>query len=781
MKFSQSSSVLSSSANTKSVLLSVFQSEPQYDVFNKNTLVAYTTADQLPSQFKIDQQVQQRVLVKENSVSALPFAAMIHPEILSAIATEDIASSATSSGTIRLVLDLRSNVDLDAFKARTVEDLKKVVPEMQFMRDYAKDSSDALLQAAFPENGAASRFDNVAFPASSTNTGRIAVDVTFNANEAASLFYLSFYFVNTHDVAFVSRRPEDHPLASDEAAFIQRGVYVDGTCNTLDYQNLYGEGEFIGLADTGLDLTSSYLYSTDSPYCQDKNGDRLEKCGGIDTLKDVLAATGSDGVKYSAEARTVARYDAYADNVEAAADGHGTHLAGVIVGRANPSKSFTQCSDEPAKPVKHAHTGGVAVASKIVFYDIGNGKNSNLNPPVEDYSKMFTNAQKIGANVFTVAFGAVTSNSEYSGLYTAAATDVDKFMAENDQVLVVAAAGNSGLTEVASPAISKNALAVGSLAGSGYAVAQSSSGGIQLDGRLKPDVLAIGQYVYSAASTGTESEVTLSHCGVVEKSGTSIAAAIVSGAAALVRQYFRLGKNPGTVGNDLSLKSNLWGSTVKAVLIAGSFPVDGSNPRQGFGGVILRNVLPFENDNSIDLQVYQETVSNNVEIMKTVSVQASDEPLIVSLAWTDPPAALGARNVVINQLELEVTYITNGKTWSTIAVPQPGNAKRVRIAKPGAGTYTVSVKGAFVIDTQKFSLVITGILESTDRTEPLCCAVASFPGVGGCLSLDAVICIIFAAIIVVVLIVAGLYLCCRQRQNNDDKAKNQNDDEIHPL
>ena len=56
-------------------------------------------------------------------------------------------------------------------------------------------------------------------------------------------------------------------------------------------------------------------------------------------------------------------------------------MAGVLVGRVNPSKGFTKCLDEPAKSVEHAHSGGVAVAAKIVFYDIGNGKDADLNPP----------------------------------------------------------------------------------------------------------------------------------------------------------------------------------------------------------------------------------------------------------------------------------------------------------------------------------------------------------------------------------------------------------------
>ena len=106
-------------------------------------------------------------------------------------------------------------------------------------------------------------------------------------------------------------------------------------------------------------------------------------------------------------------------------------------------------------------------------------------------------------------------------------------MASNNNALVVVAAGNGHSSLVTSPAISKNAITVGSASGSGSAVSSFSSGGTQPDGRQKPDVVAIGEHVYSAASRGTEATPEPSHCGVVERSGTSIATALVSGAAAM--------------------------------------------------------------------------------------------------------------------------------------------------------------------------------------------------------------------------------------------------------
>ena len=79
-----------------------------------------------------------------------------------------------------------------------------------------------------------------------------------------------------------------------------------------------------------------------------------------------------------------------------------------------------------------------------------------------------------------------------------------------------------------------------------------------------------------------------------------------------VRQYFQQGFYPsGEKSDDGEFRKDLWGSTVKAVLIAGATPLTdvdvggrlGTN--EGYGSLILNNVLPFKDDNNIDLHVTQ--------------------------------------------------------------------------------------------------------------------------------------------------------------------------------
>ena len=87
--------------------------------------------------------------------------------------------------------------------------------------------------------------------------------------------------------------------------------------------------------------------------------------------------------------------------------------------------------------------------------------------------------------------------------------------------------------------------------------------------------------------------------------GTSMAAPLVAGAAALVRQYFQDGMYPS--GAPISSNSfNPSGPLVKAVLIAGAAGLSGYEPdtglplapppsfRQGYGRLQLSNSLPLQ-------------------------------------------------------------------------------------------------------------------------------------------------------------------------------------------
>ena len=120
-------------------------------------------------------------------------------------------------------------------------------------------------------------------------------------------------------------------------------------------------------------------------------------------------------------------------------------------------------------------------------------------------------------------------------LYEAGATDVDRYTAKQDEMLVLVAAGNdgtNGLGSVGAPGTCKNCLTIGaSLAGNAGQLGTFSSRGPTVDGRIKPDVVTIGGKMVSASSVTSEST-----CETTTMTGTSMACPHVAAAAALVRQ-----------------------------------------------------------------------------------------------------------------------------------------------------------------------------------------------------------------------------------------------------
>jgi subtilisin family serine protease len=100
-------------------------------------------------------------------------------------------------------------------------------------------------------------------------------------------------------------------------------------------------------------------------------------------------------------------------------------------------------------------------------------------------------------------------------------------------------------------------------------IADFSSRGPMEDKRIKPDVMAPGTGITSAASDGSLSSTNeCSSTDVVEMSGTSMATPIVAGAAGIVRQYFEEGRLMNGMRDALAKRSfSPSAALVKALII----------------------------------------------------------------------------------------------------------------------------------------------------------------------------------------------------------------------
>jgi len=234
------------------------------------------------------------------------------------------------------------------------------------------------------------------------------------------------------------------------------------------------------------------------------------------------------------------------------------------------------------------------------------------------------------------------------------------------------------------------------------------------DGRIKPDVTAIGSSVVAPTANNDASYSSWA--------GTSFSTPAVAGVGILLEQV----QNENTNG------SSYLRSDMMRALLTHTANESGDNPgpdyKFGYGLVDAfraAETLLNVNENSI----LQNQILNNGET-KTIQVTANGEPLKVSIAWLDPAGTplpqvvLNDRTpMLINDLDLRVvggsnTYFPwklNPDDPSAAATQEDNtvdNLEQVWIENPIAGqqyTINVSHKGTLTNNSQNFALVITGV------------------------------------------------------------------------
>lgn len=431
-------------------------------------------------------------------------------------------------------------------------------------------------------------------------------------------------------------------------------------------RGLAGEGQTIGLADSGLDTGSMGNLHPD-----------LESLPGRKPRVIML--------------KSWAGVETPADTV-----GHGTHMAGTLVGSGEASGG------------KYA---GLAPGASLYFQGIVD-EEDNLAPPL-DLRELFQPAYEAGVRVHVNGWG------RKQNTYNSSAAQVDEFIFNHPDFLAIFAAGNSGprVGSLTSEANSKNALTVGAsmsprpafdnVAGDTTMVAGFSSRGPAEDGRIKPELVAPGTNIISAASRVVNDHLP-GRPEYTSMRGTSMASAVAGGAAALLRQYFQ--EHAGIKEPSAAL--------MKATLINGARRLDGAPPAAGFGLLDLGSTVIALENNLFELVDNREGVSTGESITFSREITRSGAPLKVTLAWTDPAAVPGADPALVNDLDLEV-IAPDGKKFfgndfnNKEARDTRNNVEQVYINGPQPGTYQIIVRGGSVIQdtsrsngiTQDFALV----------------------------------------------------------------------------
>ncbi|MET7302444.1 S8 family serine peptidase [Embleya sp. NPDC005575] len=431
--------------------------------------------------------------------------------------------------------------------------------------------------------------------------------------------------------------------------------------------------------------------------------------------------------------------------------GHGTHVAGIIAGSGAASGGLI--------------TGVAPGARSAVFRVFDEDNRLHVGPSL---GPMLTRAVDAGAHIINLSWG-----NPLSGTYDQYSLAVDKFVAEHPDVLVVVAAGNSGVAPkgthefntCGTPATAKNALTVGAcdtdrdndgladltwdrfrqpqfplppagdehVCGNPDLPAAISSRGPSDYGSVVPHLLAPGTFVLSARSSSAQMDPRLpwrdcpDHDGhYMYIGGTSMAAPVVAGAAAVLRQYLR--EVHGLASPSAAL--------MKAILIAATRRLpslrtphtvqDLGYPDfdQGFGRLDLSTVLPTPDAPADRRLVWADLSDADPDALeafadpegtrrgsRTYRLTVPDGPhtddLRVVLAWTDRPGS-----AVQNNLDLAVTtpdctmHVGNeehtynkvpGFDRSAVAqltglpLDRANTVEAVRVGNPAPGSYTIKV------------------------------------------------------------------------------------------
>lgn len=493
-------------------------------------------------------------------------------------------------------------------------------------------------------------------------------------------------------------------LLNDTTIWVGQSGLGSSHATPLFDHGLYGQGQIVGVIDTGIDADMCYF---------------RDEARGLPPHNDC-----DGGTKVDLEQRKVIAVDfIWPDECQGGISSgewdpqdHGTHVAGTIAG------------DNFANPIKHDPGDGMAPGAKLVMQACGYQSNScadcpGIGCPVVDLNPLFQQTYDQGARLHSNSWGD-NEDAMVQNHYSTASQDVDQFMWEHKDFQLFFAAGNAGpgTAKVGSPSTAKSVLSIGATqhASQANSIANFSSCGPTDDGRVKPDLTVPGADIISAAN---DKNINSKNCNTRSMSGTSMATPGAAGLAALTRQYFMEGWYP--TGQKVAANAFVPTSALlRATLISSAESMTNAGPIpdncQGWGRITLDDALYFAGD-SRGLWLRDETngigaAGDARSYPLTVGAAA---PLKVTLTWTDYPSTPAAMPHLNNDLDLSVKapdgteYLGNvlksGYSQSGGKPDRLNTVEEVLIKEPMAGDYVVTVKGFNIPNgPQPFAVVVTG-------------------------------------------------------------------------
>ena len=495
-------------------------------------------------------------------------------------------------------------------------------------------------------------------------------------------------------VLWIERAPKPRLYDEISAKIVGGNDEQPGTGSLTQQLGFDGRGVTVSVADSGLDS------------------------GDAETMHPDLAGR-------------VDRFFFYGKLTDAADEhSHGTHVSGIIAGNG----ALGETDDNG-----FLYGLGVAPKAHLIAQRIFDG-DGNFEPPPSNET-LTRDAVRAGAQIGSNSWGDDTqgrydlSAHEFDALVR----DADGLAAGSQPYLLEFSAGNAGpgSQTIGSPAVAKNVIATGAsendrpdffiYADGPETMADFSSRGPCEDGRIKPDLVAPGTWIASlqSASASDENAWLPISPNYQYEGGTSQSGPHVSGGAAVFMQYYRETHTNATPSPAL----------VKAALINSAADMDNEietgpvpNMDEGWGRLDLAGIIG--SPRVYDYLDQTELLSTGQTYERRVVVGSSEEPLKITLVYTDVPGLPAAIPALVNDLDLEVVapdgQIYHGNQFDegesipgAAAFDAINNVEAVHLAAPLAGEYLIRVHASNVAEDareetaeidQDFALVISGDL-----------------------------------------------------------------------
>ena len=449
-------------------------------------------------------------------------------------------------------------------------------------------------------------------------------------------------------------------------------------------KGLHGEGEVVGIADTGLDR------------------------GSLTDLLDDFKTSLVKGYMLGLFAKS------WEDP-----QGHGTHTSGSIAGSGALSGGKLH---------------GGAYGARLVMQSLWSPMIKNLTI-VPDFDRIFGQVRRDDdVHIHSNSWG----SPKVVGVYDSFAAQVDQLSWNYPDLLIVFAAGNAGVDDdkdgridansISAPATAKNCLTVGAsknylmaggiqrpmkdlrdgnkhwaaepiassrLSDNPMGMAAFSSRGPTMDGRIKPEIVAPGTNIVSTRSQQANATALWGgyNNSYAYAGGTSMATPLTAGAAAVIRQNLRL-----------SGFSDPSAALVKALIIhtatdlfPGQFPLGTTqefltkrpNNDEGFGRVDVDAGTSLAK-----LALVDDPTGLRTGEVKEYSMDVdSGQTVKATMVYTDAPAAASAAKALVNDLDLAVVDNQGGIHYPNHmkGPDRTNNTEMVEFTAPSGGQYKVVI------------------------------------------------------------------------------------------